>query len=224
MIPQMSNIPMPPMEYQVLVCGSAENAQFFETVGLRLVDSLNREGMIKPGSDFLDVGCGCGRLARYLVDQPIGSYTGFDRHDGMIDWCKREIADPRFTFDFFDIKSVYTAWDKQEGEINAANFVFPYASESFDACMLASVFTHMLPIEVLHYLLEISRVMRPGCKVLASIFFSESGVAESHDDGLNVFHDPEEFAEDLEHSGFDARLVGDMQFGYAHNWHVLTKK
>ena len=233
-------IPMPPMEFQVLVCGTAENAQFFETFGRWLVAFLDYEGMLRPGTALLDVGCGCGRLPRYLVSSPIESYTGFDRHSGMIEWCKREIRDSRFKFDFFELKSAYTAWDEQQGAINAADFAFPYADGSFDSCMLASVFTHMPPNEVRHYLGELARVMRPGGKVLLSIFFSKDGAVETHDDGINVFHDPKEFAADFQRSPFDVHRVGhrltpgvgfepgagtaDLLFGYAHNWHVLTKR
>jgi SAM-dependent methyltransferase len=233
-------IAMPPIEFQVLVCGSEENAKFFETIGRWLVAVLDHEGMLKSGSDLLDVGCGCGRLPRYLLSYPIKSYTGFDRHGGMIEWCKREIRDPRFKFDFVDLKSVYTVWDDQKGALNAEDFAFPYPAQSFDSCLLASVFTHMPPNEVRHYLGELARVMRPGGQVLLSIFFSKNDIVETHDDGINVFHDPKEFAADLERSPFDVRRVGhgltpgvgfepitvipDLQSGYAHNWHLLTKR
>ncbi len=113
----------------------------------------------------------------------------------MINWCKQEIRDPRFKFDFFELKSVYTAWDHQEGVLSVEDFGFPYAAESFDACLLASVFTHMPPNEARHYLGELARVMRRGGKVLLSIFFSKDGIVEASDDGINVFHNPKEFAD-----------------------------
>jgi SAM-dependent methyltransferase len=234
-----ASIPMPPPEFQSLVCGP-HDTHLFDEVSRWLVAVLNHEKMIEPGSDFLDVGCGCGRVARGLLSTPIGSYTGFDRHSGMVDWCKENFGDPRFKFDFFDLKSVYAAWDKQQGAIDAGEFTFPFAPESFDSCLLASVFTHMPPGEARHYLGELARIMRPGGKVLLSIFFSASGNVETHDDGVNVFHDPDEFQADLERSAFDTRLtcytftpgvsfepdnaIPAMQFGYAHNWHVLTKR
>ena len=110
--------------------------------------------MLQSNANLLDVGCGCGRLARALLDAPIGSYTGFDRHKGMVDWCLQEIRsrDPRFRFDYFDLKSVYTVLDHQAGSIDAETFRFPYAEAAFDAVILASVFTHMPPVQTRHYL------------------------------------------------------------------------
>ena len=105
----MPQIPMPPIEFQALVCGPGAEASF-EVVGAWLRDALDQQAMLGPGTQFLDVGCGCGRLARQLLGTAIASYVGFDRHRGMVDWCTQEITsqDPRFHFDYFALKSVYT--------------------------------------------------------------------------------------------------------------------
>ena len=122
----MSPVPMPPVEFQTLVCGPGDEP-LFEEVGCWLRDALYHQGMLQSNANLLDVGCGCGRLARALLDAPIGSYTGFDRHKGMVDWCLQEIRsrDPRFRFDYFDLKSVYTVLDHQAGSIDAETFRFP---------------------------------------------------------------------------------------------------
>ena len=67
-----------------------------------------------------------------------GSYVGFDRHKGMVDWCTHEIGsrDPRFRFDYFALKSVYTAWDQQAGTLDAETFRFPYPDAAFDCEVL----------------------------------------------------------------------------------------
>jgi len=234
-----ASIQMPPREFQTLVCGP-DHTHLFDEAGRWLVEVLNHEGMLKPGSDFLDIGCGCGRVARYLLSSPIRSYTGFDRHTGMIDWCKQEIGDPRFKFDFFGLKSVYTAWDNHEGTVDVDKFAFPYAPKSFDSCLLASLFTHMPPQEARHYLGELARVMRPDGKILLSVFFSARVKVETHDDGVNVFYNSKEFEADLQRSSFAAHRTGysftpgvtfepgtvtrALQFDYVHNWYVLTKR
>lgn len=84
-------------EFQTLVCRPGGEPRF-EEVATGLRNLLNQHGMLACGASILDVGCGCRRLARNLVDLPIGSYTGFDRHKDMIDWCAREISsrDPPF--------------------------------------------------------------------------------------------------------------------------------
>src|SRR5215467_10088435 len=144
---------LPPHEYQELVCGR-NDTHLFEEVGRSLANWLSDEGMLAPGANFLDIGCGCGRLARYLLDKPIRTYRGFDRHPGMVHWCSQEISkrDPRFSFDFFPLKSsCYEPLDNERGAFAVEDFHFPYLDASFDSCLLASVFTHMPPNEVRHY-------------------------------------------------------------------------
>jgi SAM-dependent methyltransferase len=231
---EIAALPIPPHEFQVLVCGPHTDG--FLPVGMMITNALAREGMLEPGQDFLDVGCGCGRIARQLAGGPIGSYTGFDRHQGMVEWSQREIGarDSRFRFDFFSVKSLYTAWDAQEGSIDAAAFRLPYPAAAFDAALLASVFTHMLPVEARHYLGELARVLRPGGKALLSIFFSP-GASEIRDE-INVFHDPQQFLADVGLFPFELRRTTleaapgvevdqspACSFNCEHNWYVLTR-
>ena len=238
-------IPVPPVEFQTLVSGPG-NEGIFEEVGCWLRDALDQQGMLRADASFLDVGCGCGRLARYLIELPIGSYIGFDRHRGMVDWCVQEIGshDPRFRFDHFDLRSVYVVWDDQAGSIDARIFRFPYADASFDAVLLASVFTHMSPSETRNYLGELARVMRPGAKALLSIFFSATGTTEVRDNGINVFHGSRDFLADIGTLPFDVRLTAMPPFvpgvraraavplplpepapsvNYEQNWYVITR-
>jgi ubiquinone/menaquinone biosynthesis C-methylase UbiE len=148
----------------------SETSANFEEVGNMLVAMLNNEGMTAAGTDFLDAGCGCGRVARFLPPTQIGSYIGFDRHPGMIRWCQDTIStrDSRFTFQHFDLRSVYFdfGWGNYSGSIRAASFRFPYSDAQFDAILLASVFTHTPMEEIAHYLKELNRVLKPGGKVL----------------------------------------------------------
>jgi hypothetical protein len=107
-------IPLPPLEYQALVCGP-NHTDLFEEARRWLVALLDYEGMHK---------------------------------------------------------SVYTAWDKQAGPLEVEDFTFPYTAEAFDACLLASVLTHLPPNEARHYLGELARVTGSSGKILLSIFFS----------------------------------------------------
>ena len=56
------------------------------------------------------------------------------------------------------------------GTIPAAEYRFPYADASFDFAFATSVFTHMLPLETERYLAEISRVLKPRGRLLATFF------------------------------------------------------
>ena len=218
----MANIPIPPFEYRTLV-GGPGNEALFEWVGRWLQQFLNRCGMIGAGIDFLDVGCGCGRLARFLLDEPIRRYEGFDRHPGMIAWCNEALAslDPRFRFHHVAVRSVYKEWDGYEGETDADAIVFRYPAASFDSVLVASVFTHMPLDEVRHYLDELRRVLRPAGRILLSAFFSES--AAYRKDEINFFHEPEQFLAAVAAAGFAAQPDSDqVLYGYNHNWYVIT--
>lgn len=227
-------IPMPPLEFQALVCGPG-NEQMFEPIGGRLRDRLRQHDMLTSNAGVLDIGCGCGRLARFLTGSPIGAYVGFDRHKGMVDWCTQEISsrDPRFHFDYFSLKSAYTVWDDQAGTIDTETFRFPYDDSAFDTIVLASVFTHMSPGETRQYLGEMARVMRPGAKALFSIFLSPTGATEVRDNGINVFHALPQLLADIDALPFRATFLGAgtfaaeptpaQSFNYDHNWYVLTR-
>jgi ubiquinone/menaquinone biosynthesis C-methylase UbiE len=126
---------------------------------------------LKPNHAVLDVGCGIGRMAvpltRFLNDT--GSYDGFDIVKSGIDWCNKHISTtyPNFRFRYTGLyNQLYNTSDK----VLASNFIFPYPDAKFDFVFLTSVFTHMLPAEVEHYINEISRVMKSGATCLMSFF------------------------------------------------------
>jgi SAM-dependent methyltransferase len=220
----ITEVSLPPFEYQTLVCGPSLEP-LFENVGLFLLEMLKHQGMIGAGVDVLDVGCGCGRVARFLLDEPIGRYEGFDRHPGMIAWCNRELAsrDHRFRFQHADVKSAYIVWDAQTGRVNADDFVFPYPDESFDSILLASVFTHMPLNEVRHYLHELRRVLRPAGRILLSIFLAD-GPAYITDE-INFFFEPEQFRAAVSSAGLTQQALAPTPLfgGYHHNWYVLRR-
>ena len=217
-----AEVPLPPFEYRTLVCGPNSESTF-EDRGREQVERLKAQQMLAEGADLLDVGCGCGRLARFLLDERIGSYEGFDRHSGMIDWCNRHLAplDPRFRFRHVDVKSVYVEWDAHAGTIAGDALVLPYPDDAFDSIVLASVFTHMPLHEARHYLGELQRVVRPAGRILLSVFFAEG---EAHRrDQVNFFFEPDRFLAAVSAAGFAALpLAAAPAYGYVHNWYVLT--
>jgi ubiquinone/menaquinone biosynthesis C-methylase UbiE len=222
------DIPLPPKEYMELVCSFnlpnlIEN--FIESGGKDVVRMIDEQGMLSPGIDFLDIGCGCGRIARHLVEKPIRSYTGFDRHAGMIKWCQDEIAQraPNFRFHYFDLKSIYALWDGHEGTVSVGSFHFPFPDESFDSILLASVFTHMPLEESAHYMKEIRRVLKPQGRVLLSVFFISK---KPHVQEVNFFYVPDHFFRVVRRSGFTYRNLDPLHCEGVchHNWFVLTRK
>ncbi|RLA90379.1 MAG: class I SAM-dependent methyltransferase [Deltaproteobacteria bacterium] len=99
----------------------------------------------------------------------MGSYEGFDIIPDEINWCKENISTkyPNFHFQLADI---FNKNYNPKGKLNANGYKFPYEDESFDFVFLTSVFTHMLPKDVDHYLSEIARVIKRNKKCLLTFF------------------------------------------------------
>ena len=163
---QKDRIPLPPQELQDSVGGSG-----FETVGVKFVGYFKKYGALRPDERILDVGCGCGRIAipltSYLSDG--GSYAGFDIKRRSIEWCNKQITSryPNFHFTHVDL---YNHAYNPRGTTLSKDFRFPYEDDVFDFANLSSVFTHLLPEDMVHYLAEVHRVLKPGGRCLSTFF------------------------------------------------------
>jgi SAM-dependent methyltransferase len=125
-------------------------------------------GGLTPDEAVLEPGCGTGRMAEPLSGYlTTGSYDGFDVVREAIEQCEATIMQPNFRFRHVDVLNRFY---NPEGRIQPDEFQFPYPDESFDFVFLTSVFTHMLPPEVGHYLGEIRRVLRPEGRCLVTFF------------------------------------------------------
>lgn len=143
----------------------------FHDVGQHFLGLLVDLAGLKPQGRVLDIGCGIGRIAVALTGyiEPPGSYDGFDIVPLGIKWCQRNITPvhPNFRFQQADI---YNKFYYPKGKHRSDAYEFPYPSDSFDVVVLTSVFTHMLPDDIDHYLSEISRVLTVGGTALMTFF------------------------------------------------------
>lgn len=160
--------------------------------GEEIVNMLRQYVDLKPSDRILDVGCGIGRIAAPLTDYVSreGSYVGVDIVKPAVEWMKRAYAKdhPNFTFYHLDVhNSAYNPGGSQ----SADTVVFPFTGEQqFDVVFLISVFTHMYPAHIKHYLKLIERQLKPGGRLFASIFvnddFAQSQQAKSIETGQKL--------------------------------------
>jgi len=116
----------------------------------------------------LDLGCGCGKLARFLHLNPRLSYVGVDIFLPGVLWCRKAFAGSagRFRFEHFD---GYSATYNPDGQLAVTDYALPCADGSIDVVVCSSLFTHLLERDAIHYLAEIARVLKPGGQAFISI-------------------------------------------------------
>lgn len=154
-----------------LVSLTGAGPETLDLIGGAHIRNYQRAMGLFPEMSFVDIGCGIGRDAFQLLDflAPHGRYVGIDVTRDSIVWCQRNITprDERFTFHHFDaVNELYNPFGKQR----TRDFRLPVPDGSVDRIGLASVFTHLLEDEVLHYMHEFRRVLKPGGRVHASFF------------------------------------------------------
>ncbi len=139
-----------PRDYKEFKQNGTDTFQRFLSLGLRPTDKI------------LDIGSGIGRKTLPLLDYiTTGTYDGIDPVTKQVKWCQEKITSryPNFRFQRIDV------WSKNynpSGTVQPSEYRFPFEDAQFDFVMLGSVFTHMFPNDVDHYIGEISRVLKPG--------------------------------------------------------------
>ncbi len=139
--------------------------------GEKFAKTFEMWGGLKPSDSVLDIGCGPGRMAIGIGERFGWSnrLTGFDIIALDVDVCQSiiTVAHPNFQF------AHVNAWNghyNPEGTIQPNEVKFPTEDGTIDFAFATSVFTHMYRREVLHYLQESYRVLKPGGRLLSSWF------------------------------------------------------
>jgi ubiquinone/menaquinone biosynthesis C-methylase UbiE len=154
-----------------LVALTGAGPETLDLLGRRHVELYDRFMGLHPDMTVLEVGCGIGRDAFQLLDflGAAGRYIGVDVTRDSIVWCQNNITSkhPNFQFYHFDAENeLYNP----HGSKTSMDFALPVADGSVDRVVLASVFTHLFEEEVLHYLHEFARILKPDGQVYASFF------------------------------------------------------
>src|SRR5262249_54094472 len=103
-----AKLPLPPESLRVWV-GPFSDPDLFGRSADEMARSIVGLCRLSPGSRILEVGCGCGRLARAFAGYlgPTGSYEGFDVAPTLVDRCKQHLEPllPNFRFSLADIRA-----------------------------------------------------------------------------------------------------------------------
>jgi len=159
-------VPLPP-ESLVWSVGGA-SLELFMVLGDAWAQLISR--YTPPDCTVLDIGCGCGRTARVLLNNRyISTYVGFDVIRENIEWCRTFIQPAWHGTCRFHHYNVFSREYNPEATMPAASLVFPCDQASVHTCFAASVFTHLLEPDAIHYLQEIARVLAPGGIAILSI-------------------------------------------------------
>ena len=146
--------------------GPTDPAAFDNPTGAKVYPDLD-DAVFESVVDF---GCGCGRLARQMIQQEPrpARYVGVDLHPEMIRWCQEQLTPvaPEFTFAHHDVYHEHF----NPGEGKPRSRPLPVADESATLILAHSVFTHILADDIEHYIHEFGRILRPGGFARATFF------------------------------------------------------
>jgi SAM-dependent methyltransferase len=155
-MPIDSSLPFPPLEMRKLVGPTATTA-FDNPKG----EFVFKDIPAKNYQSILDFGCGCGRVARQLIQQEHcpEHYIGVDIHAGMINWCRENLtpAAPGFNFIHHDVFNLGLNPGKDKPLFHS----LPVEDRTISLMVAWSVFTHLLESQTEFYLQEAARVLRP---------------------------------------------------------------
>jgi len=155
--PRDDALPIPPLEMRRLV-GPTDPAAFDNPDGALVYPCLDERLYAR----VFDFGCGCGRIARQLIQQSPRPerYVGVDLHRDMVRWCRRNLEPraPGFAFHHHDVVNV--SFNPGQGKPSTR----PLESDDDFATLVNawSVFTHLLEDQAAFYLREVARILEPG--------------------------------------------------------------
>jgi SAM-dependent methyltransferase len=178
---------LPPAHLRIYYYGTWDPALLEHASANARVELLSRG--LQPHHRVLDIGSGIGALPLGLLDYLRGGYDGIEIHTEAVAWCQQAITRRAPTFRFHRANVVSRAYNPA-GRVSASEYRFPFPDRSFDFIVLMSVFTHMMPEAVAHYLREIARVLAPGGTCMASYFLINDETRKGIDAGRSFMSFP----------------------------------
>jgi len=164
-------------------------SETFERLGAAHIANYRKYVGLRPGMSFLEIGSGMGRDAFHLIDVlgPSGKYVGIDVQRESIVWCQKNISRNHPNFQFVHFNAAHELHNPL-GTATTLDYPLPAADRSVDRVALQSVLTHIFEDEVVHYLREISRVLKhDGLAYVTFLLYSDEIVAASRKNNLTAY-------------------------------------
>lgn len=163
--PQPYGFPVPNFALRTNAAGGGDLAYWF---GIGDAWAHLTARFLPPKPSVLDLGCGCGKLTRFLALVPGVRYVGVDIFLPHILWCRKAFAPlaDRFSFEHFD---GYSDIYNPTGTVQTVDYALPAKAGSIDLAAAHSLFTHLHEPEARHYLAEIARVLKPRGRAVISL-------------------------------------------------------
>jgi ubiquinone/menaquinone biosynthesis C-methylase UbiE len=158
----------PPLRIRLHI-GPFADPRLYRLAGDMNVQAFKDLAGLKPNASFLDIACGCGRVARALTNylDASATYEGFDAAKKPVEWAQSVIT-PRFPNFHFRTADTFNKRYNPLGRTGASEVIFPYEDNKFDFAFAGSLYTHMVPEEVANFVAETKRVLKPGGTTLAT--------------------------------------------------------
>jgi glycosyltransferase involved in cell wall biosynthesis len=161
-----------------------------------------------PEAPFVvELGCGCGPLARFLKLNPRLRYLGLERSLPAILWCRHAFAaipDNRFQFECLAESSSGDGVGKSE---------LPVGSQAVDVVVSCTLFTNLLEADCKRYLAQIRRILKPdGCAIISIYDHPSAGKRFETGEGVTKVDDGY-FAEIARDAGLSLVKRAGMVYG-----------
>jgi len=159
-------LPMPPIELRAMV-GPRDEQDFDNLTGQPVFAELGPEAY----RSVFDFGCGCGRLARRMIQQRPRPerYVGIDANRLLLGWAKANLAPaaPGFRFLHHDVYAPSYA----PGNSLRLSAPFPVEDGWASLFIAVSVFTHLSLPQSAYYLSEVRRILAADGVACTTWFF-----------------------------------------------------
>jgi SAM-dependent methyltransferase len=164
-------LPLAPVEMREMV-GPTDPAAFDNPAGQPVFSGVPTEAY----NSVFDFGCGCGRLARQMIQQDPrpARYLGVDLHPTMVRWCQENLAPAAPGFEFRHHDVAHPTRNPGAGKPNV--LPFPVEDATSTLVVAHSVFTHLVQGQAEYYMREVARILAPDGVFVSTWFLFDKRI------------------------------------------------